>query len=212
MVLNIVFFLVSILILSVIYIILRRRIDKLTDPERLTNALAGDLDIILAEINQATERNVLVIEDKISELEKFIETAEKRITLLRKSLPAETKSQMIVQEKTPPSNPVKKQTVNPQIKSDSQFTLEMNSEKDTDDTAGELTYSHLNRLNTMSGMVTPLSVPEKRFSESESIQEKVLSLYKKGIDTSLIASNVGVNRGEVELIISLYKQTNGGFE
>lgn len=192
MILNIVFFLVSILILAVIYLVLRQRIDKLTDPERLTNALAGDLDIILAEINQATERNVLVIEDKINELEKFINTAEKRITLLKKALPADSSSAL---NTVKPPAPV----IKPDEKSDSQTV------------SGELTYSHLNRLNNMSGMVTPLKVPEKSIPEGAGVQEKVLALYKNGIDAALIAANVGVNRGEVELIISLYKQKNGGF-
>lgn len=190
MIINIVFFLISIIILAIIYIILRQRIDKLTDTKRLSNALAGDLDIILAEINQATERNIIIIEDKIKELDKIIETAEKRIVLLKKSVPAK-----------------------PAARALTQLALEIPSEKDKGQpNSGELSYSHLNRMSSMAGMITPLSITEKKPPESEKIQDQVLTLHKKGIDASLIASNIGVNRGEVELIISLYKQTNGGLD
>ena len=196
MVLNIVFFLVTILFLAIIYIFLRRRIDRLTDPDRISTSLAGDLDIILSEINQATERNILVIEDKIKELEDIIETAEKRITLLKKTVSKTDVGNIRPAEKTLPQKT-------------EQLSLDIPAE-DGVKTTGELTYSHLSRINMMSGMVTPLSVPEKTGEESEDIKKKVVSLHRNGIDPSIIASNVGINRGEVELIISLYTQVSGG--
>lgn len=196
MVLNIAFFLINILILAVIYILLIRRINKLTNPERITETLSGDLDIILSEINQATERNILVIEDKISELEDIIDKAEKRITLLKK-----------VEVSAPP---LPKPTVAPVEKTENtQLALDI-PVAELEEPAGELTYSHLNKLNTLGGMVTSMTVPEKNDSESIDIKEKVISLHRNGIDSAIIASNVGINRGEVELIISLYTQVRGG--
>ena len=190
MVLNIILILVNILVLALIYIILRRRIDKLTDTDLLTSTLTGELDIILSEINQATERNVLIIEDKINQLEEIIQTAEKRITLLRKSIQPEVKTPLV--KKAAPEKPVKPEE-----------NIQLEFEK------GELTYSHLNRMNVMSNMVTPLSVQEKTDEKSDSIKKKIIELHRSGIDTSMISANVGINRGEVELIISLYEQTNG---
>lgn len=196
MILNIVFFLINILILAVIYIILRRRLDKLSDPQRMTDSLTGDLDIILSEINQATERNILVIEDKVSELEEIIEIAEKRITLLRKAAAAE-----IMPKMKPPAEPAAV-SPSPEPESGRQLAFEIPT--------AELTYSHLNKLNTMSDMVTSMSVPEKNNAESGDMKEKIISLHRNGIDSAIIASNVGINRGEVELIIALYTQVNGG--
>ena len=189
MVFNILLFLVNILILAIIYILLRRRIDKLTDTERLTGTIAGDLDLILSEINQATERNVLIIEDKITVLEEIIEKAEKRITMLKKHAQNDVETKKL-------KVPIPHQKETPKVEQ------ELN----------ELTYTHLNKMQLMSEMVTPLTVAEKTRPKEDSVREKVIALYKNGIDASIIASNVGINRGEVELIISLYKQINGGHD
>ncbi len=193
MILNIIFFLISIMILAVIYILLRRRIDKLTDTDMVSDELSKNLDVILSEINQATDRNVLIIEDKIAALETIIDKAEKRITLLNKIVhsDADTAERAAVKDRENRKQDKLKET-------------------EPEPEPGELTYSHLNKMNIMSGLVTPLAIKEKIPENRETVKDKILSLYRNGIDAAIIASSVGVNRGEVELIISLYKQTNGG--
>ncbi len=195
MLLSIVFFLISILILAVIYILLRLRIDKLANPDNISKKLAGDLDIILSEINQATERNILIIEDKITELEALIETADKRITLLKKNS----------QDKVMPA--IRKDDSAALNKPRAEIESEQGTQLEFD--KNELTYSHLNKLNIMSGMVTPLTVSEKQSDDSDNVKERVIELYRNGFDPSIISANVGINRGEVELIISLYNQMGG---
>ncbi|MBI9105156.1 MAG: hypothetical protein JEZ04_00335 [Spirochaetales bacterium] len=160
--------LVNILILSIIYIILRRRIDRLTDNGRVTDELARELDTILAEINQATDRNILIIEDKIKELDLIIAKTEQRISLLRKD--------------------------------------ELKRPEPTELRKTDLTYSHLNRMNTMSALVTPLKVPEKIIEEEIDEKQKVIELYRSGLSASVISASIGLNMGEVELIISLFRQ------
>ena len=160
--------LINILILSVIYIFLSRRIERLTDTGKITKEIAGELDLILAEINQATDRNVMIIEDKINELDKAIEKAEHRISLLKKG-----------EAVSPPGAAEIKKT--------------------------ELTYSHLSRMSSMSGMVTPLKVEEKKADEVDE-RQRVIDLYRSGLDASLIAAGTGLNIGEIELIISLYRE------
>ncbi len=191
MILNIIFFLISIMILAVIYILLRRRIDKLTDTDMVSDELAKNLDVILSEINQATDRNVLIIEDKIAALETLIDKAEKRITLLNKIVhsDADTAERAAVKDRE---------------------NRKQDKIREPETEPGELTYSHLNKMNIMSGLVTPLAIKEKIPENRETVKDKILSLYRNGIDAAIIASSVGVNRGEVELIISLYKQTNSG--
>ncbi len=195
MILNIVFFLINILILAVIYIFLRLRIDKLANPDNISKKLAGDLDIILSEINQATERNILIIEDKITELEALIETADKRITLLKKKSDDKVMPAVIKDDSAASDKP------RAEIEPEQGTQLEFDK--------NELTYSHLNKLNIMSGMVTPLTVSEKQSEDSDNVKERVIELYRNGFDTSIISANVGINRGEVELIISLYNQMGG---
>ncbi len=195
MILNIVFFLINILILAVIYIFLRLRIDKLANPDNISKKLAGDLDIILSEINQATERNILIIEDKITELEALIETADKRITLLKKKSDDKVMPAVIKDDSAASDKP------GAEIEPEQGTQLEFDK--------NELTYSHLNKLNIMSGMVTPLTVSEKQSEDSDNVKERVIELYRNGFDTSIISANVGINRGEVELIISLYNQMGG---
>ena len=185
---NILLILINILVLAVIYIILRRRIDTLTDTERYSQSLTGELDLILSEINQATERNILVIEDKINELEQIIETAEQRIKLLKKSLKQNNHENST-------------ETAGKSAKAAEDVQLEFSGT--------ELTYNHLNRMTKMSKMVTPLIVEDRSDEKSESVKDRVIEHYKSGIDSNIIASSTGINRGEVELIISLYKQMHG---
>ncbi len=227
MMLNIVFFLISLMVLAVMYLFLRRRIDRLTDSERISEALSGDLDVILAEINQATERNILIIEDKIRELEEIIKTAEKRITLLRKAVPVEpaakslsgqaaehkaTVSDDSAERRQQPSNVRVDNERNAAGKANDQLLFEIPDQTGPEKNISELTYSHLNKMNTMSGMVTSLKVPEKKINESIDLKEKIIELHKSGIDSTIIASKLGVNRGEVDLIISLYMQTGYGHD
>ncbi|MDC7126680.1 MAG: hypothetical protein PQJ46_14005 [Spirochaetales bacterium] len=194
MVLNIIFFLVSIAILAVIYILLRKRIDKLTDTKKMSSEMSGELDIILSEINQATDRNIQIIEDRIKQLEELVEKADSRITLLDKK----TTTKEVISPK--------RHTPSPEKKSEKQIQLEI---PEKEDDKNELTYSHLNRMSVMSDMITPMAVTEKKTNGTIDIKQKIIALYKNGIDSSIIASNVGINLGEVELIISLYKQANG---
>ena len=165
MILNIVFFLINILILAIIYILLRRRLDRLTEPERITDALAGDLDIILSEINQATERNILIIEDKIKDLESVISTAEDRIKLLKKQAENESSRAIPGRQTTP---------VPDQKPEGGQLDLAIPPDGKSRSGEGELTYSHLSKMNAMSDLVTPLSVPGKSQPEGEDYKGKGL--------------------------------------
>jgi hypothetical protein len=183
MIFYIIVLLINILILSVIYIFLRKRVDKLTDTEKVTGELARELDTILAEINQATDRNVLIIEDKINELEQIISRTEKRISLLKKD------------EMRHPE-PVEAAKSAPQP----------SAVKTPETQQTELTYSHLNRMNTLSGLVTPLKVSEKIIETEIDEKQRVIELYRSGLDASVIAASMGLNMGEIELIISLFKQ------
>lgn len=185
--------LVNVLVLAVIYIFLVRRINRLTDTEKLTKSLTVELDLVLSEINQATERNILVIEDKINQLEDIIKTAEKRITLLKKSVPPENSP---LPEKVLKKSPPAPKSIYPE-----QFELASEESE-----SGELTYSHLNRMNKLAKVVAPLSVQDKNEESSNHVKKRIIELHKNGIDSKIIASNVRVNLGEVELIISLYNQ------
>ncbi len=173
MIFNIVLILINIIIFSVMYIVLVRRIDRHTDTERISESIIKDLDQVLAEINQATNRNIMLIEDKLTELNTTVETAEARIKLLKKN------------EMPRP--------VEIEIKDEPKKT--------------ELTYSTINKITNYSGIVSTVKSQVKS-EEGNDSKKKIIELYKSGLDSGLIAASLGVNRGEVELIISLYKQSN----
>ncbi len=171
MIFNIVIILINIIIFSVMYIILIRRIDRRTDPESISESIIRDLDLVLAEINQATDRNIMLIEDKLKELNSTVEKAEARIKLLKKNeMP---KTEVRVEE----------------------------PKKD------ELTYSTINKITNYSGIVSTVKSQVKTEDGVDS-KKRIIELYKSGLDSGLIAASLGVNRGEVELIISLYRQSN----
>lgn len=205
MIFYIVVILVNIMLASVMYIFLRKRIDKLTDTDKMTGDIARELDRILAEINQATDRNVMIIEDKKQELDQVILKAEQRISLLKKDIKL-TKSRQPsppaeIVKRPEPAAPAPEQIPEPAAKPVREAVAGI-----SETPQAELTYSHLNRMNTMSGLVTPLKVPEKILETEVDEKQRVIELYRSGLDAPVIAASMGLNMGEIELIISLYRQ------
>lgn len=70
--------------LTFMFLYLKRRIDKKLQTDSLLENVRKEINGILLEINRTTERNVGLIEDLILRLKEIMESANKRILVLRR--------------------------------------------------------------------------------------------------------------------------------
>ena len=66
----------------VLYLILKRKIEKSVNPRALIDEIRVEVDRIILELNNTTERNISLIEDKMNQLSELLEKADKKIMLL----------------------------------------------------------------------------------------------------------------------------------
>ena len=74
----------NIILLSILYLILSKRIAKTSQAKYALSSIRQEIEEIITELNQTTNRNVDLIEDRITRLSALIEKADKRITVLKK--------------------------------------------------------------------------------------------------------------------------------
>lgn len=65
-----------------LYLILKRKIEKSVNPRAFIDEIRVEVDRIILELNNTTERNISLIEDKINQLTELLEKADKKIMLL----------------------------------------------------------------------------------------------------------------------------------
>lgn len=68
----------------VLYVLLRRRIESRTDASALLAQVRDEVDRLIVELNQTTDRNVSLLEDRLASLADLLAQADKRIALLRR--------------------------------------------------------------------------------------------------------------------------------
>ena len=163
--------------LVVLYVLLRRRIDRAINASDPAQDLRDELSSVMVEINRTTEQNVILIEDRIDQLKRLMAEADKKIRLLHRENEKNDVSRQVYTnirrkprpaEAAPPAIDTTPQPVSP-------------ATADSDD-AG----------------LTP-----DRASPPESLDTRVLRLSREGFSAQDIATRLGSTVGEVELIISL---------
>ncbi len=65
------------------YFSLKRSLRRHLDPAAVLDEIRADVDGLIVDLNETTERNVAILEDKIAALSKVVEQADKRTMMLR---------------------------------------------------------------------------------------------------------------------------------
>jgi transcriptional regulator len=68
----------------IIYFVLKKKITRVLDPSSVLREIRGEVDRIIVELNQTTERNISLIEDRIRRVSELLEQADRKIGLLRR--------------------------------------------------------------------------------------------------------------------------------
>ena len=77
---------VCLLAIYSVYFLLNRKISHILDSEKILSRVDDEINNLILELNQTTERNLLLVEDRIKTLSNLIKDSDKSIILLNKEL------------------------------------------------------------------------------------------------------------------------------
>ena len=187
--------------LVLVYLLLRDRVRRAASAESRISEIREEVSRLLVELNQATDRNIALMEDKITVLNDAISTADKKIGLLRR----ETEKHDVGSQIYSRLAEGRRQRPTELTRRDAESAGYRDAESAGYRDAESAGYRD-------AALAPPLAVElseNPRHGAAEKPRgigpdaQRVMMLYRAGFSPSLIASRVGAPVGEVELIISL---------
>jgi outer membrane biosynthesis protein TonB len=85
----------NILVLLIIFFYFKHRIDKALSTDEIVKTVREEVDQMIVELNQTTNRNIGLIEDSVQRLTEALKKADKRIVLLNKEKELQKKSEQV---------------------------------------------------------------------------------------------------------------------
>jgi hypothetical protein len=113
----IIIILLQILGFAVIYIILKKMINNNQNQNAIIEKVKNELNSIMVEINQATEQNIGLIEDKINTISEILKNADKKINIMKRETEKHQVSSKIYDKILSNKKPVKLKKTEQIIKS-----------------------------------------------------------------------------------------------
>lgn len=169
---------ISLVAIATAVIVIRRMIDRRADSAAVMDEIRREVGAILTEMNQTTERNIELIEDRVARLQELIEQADRRLGTLRRETQKQEKADMVYSHLSRVAGaPLTDGSNEPSMK---------NPDKSI-------------------SPAEPIDTPEGNADTETpvSLKDRVLDLYRQGIPIERIASRVGTAVSEIELIVSL---------
>ena len=211
--------------LLLVYILLRDRVRRATSVDSQIAEVREEVSRLLVELNQTTDRNIALIEDRIARLNESLSAADKKIGLLRResekhdvgaqiySRLAEGRLRNMAPDAgMPPAvaagMPQSRQGMPPAVAAEREGVAAGMPPA----VAADLPRASLPPLAVELSTVPEarpmrrrdeLRVETGRAEEEPDLRQRVMNLHRAGFSLALIASRVGVPLGEVDLIISL---------
>jgi len=196
--------------LILVYLLLRDRVRRAASAEARVGEIREEVSRLLVELNQATDRNVALMEDRIAVLNEAISTADKKIGLLRRETEKHDVGSRIysrlAEGKAPRSfesgergvaRPSREGPTPPPVPP---LAVEL-SERPA--ASGPAEAARGPRGATVAGATEDAMANPPGAARAGDVRQRVMMLFRAGFSPSLIASRVGAPVGEVELIISL---------
>ena len=208
---------VNLAVVGTALVLFGRKVDRAMRRSTLLSQVQTEVQDILTELNQTTDRNIGLIENRISRLSRLIEDADRRITILDSEQEKAEKANLLhadIRERDPAKTPVQQRLF---TGDDAAYRIGTDIEKygRNSGPVAPRSVGHRNgtpgseggggsRDSTKSRVTTEGEDAIEKVSPGE-VRRTVLDLYRKGFDAKLIAGKIGKTLGEVELIISLEK-------
>ncbi len=222
---------IELLGLVIIYFLLKRKIEKALSLDSLLESVRKEVRALNIELNETTDRNISLIEDRVRSLHELLDEADRRIGVAKREQ-SRRETEAAVYTKLGRVAPILGNTeaqddiAVPQmpLRADSTSGFEPPvsgpSEKGQSEGVPELPRSE--SLNT--AQTEPIRLPlgtEKsgglKISQTQSVippktlREAALDLYRHGFSAEVIANKLGATVAEIELLISLEEGSRGEF-
>jgi len=214
-----------------VYLLLRDRVRRATSVESRMAEVRDEVSRLLVELNQATDRNIALMEDKIAALNDAISTADKKIGLLRRETEKHDVGSQIYSRLaegrprraavTTPAQAEAGRVERPVTESAEYRGAESAEYRGAEarqsapaapplavelseraDTRGRQPVDYRGTEADDGSAESPVPAGKHRAGAPD-VRQRVMMLSRAGFSPSLIAGRVGVPLGEVELIISL---------
>ncbi|ADN01884.1 hypothetical protein [Spirochaeta thermophila] len=180
--------------------LINRKIEQKVETLEFMNRVRRELEEILASCNETTDRNVSILEHRVSGLRKLVDRADKRIQVLQDLL---RRSEDLAPRAVPESG-------------EAGEPADRTTPPETERSSGEVGAPGTTRSpDTPEEPVVQGDIPSPREPNPvreiqgqkglSPLSETVLSLYRNGHPPERIARELGLTVGEVDLIISLEK-------
>jgi hypothetical protein len=163
----------------VLYAILSRRVRRELDARAVLDAIRDEVNGLVVELNQTTDRNIGLAEERMRSLKTLIDTADRKIQLASREF---EKHQIGVE-------------VYNKLKSSSLRRAQSGVENPKAD------QTHRGDENATPGTAPRGDEPQE--ADERPLADRVAELSRQGFDSRIIASRLGTTVGEVELILSL---------
>jgi type IV secretory pathway VirJ component len=178
--------------LLLIYALMRDRVRRATQASSQIAEIREEVSRLLVELNQTTDRNIALIEDRIAILNDQLGAADKKIGLLRRE-----------SEKHDVGTQVYSRLAEAKARTAAHVARPREARRDA---AADLFVGSGQASEQSPSLAVELSQGPARPREGDrapDMHERVMMLHRAGFSASLIASRVGAPLGEVELVISL---------
>lgn len=193
----------------ILMVVFYRRLSARFSPDRVLGEIRGELDRLVADLGRETDRDVALLENRIQGLRSLIEEADRRILLAERetekrrdeestlsalSRPSPALAPAPALEPAPVPAPAPAPAPNI-VESPNPASVESSVP-----TEGEYSRASIARARVSNG--------NRRVDPVIPVRERVLSLAYKGFSPDLIASNLSLSLGEVELILDMQQTLN----
>ena len=190
---------INLLFLAGLALFVNRRLTRLVQRQGFLKRIRSEIEAILVECNQTTDRNLALIEGRIHGLKALVEQADQRAMLLRRSFerpsaPPDYGELGYRAQSMPPIGPTAEPAPRPRPEPSEEQAGQSESSprpKSTEETAPH-----------------PEQSPQARQIEPPDRRSRIVELSRAGLRPEEIALQLGVPIGEVELVLSLEGDTS----
>jgi hypothetical protein len=191
--------------LLLVYVLLRDRVRRATTANAQIAEIRDEMSRLVVELNQTTDRNIALIEDRMGSLNELLSAADKKIGLLHREIEKHDVGTQVY-SRLADTRPTR---APPAAAGGASPAAAVGAPP-----AATPAMPPAAAAGVAQAAGTPLSVElsEQRGpgpgdasvpAGGPDLHQRVMMLHRSGFSSSLIASRVGVPLGEVELIISL---------
>jgi transposase-like protein len=189
------------------FFFLRWYISKRTDASRLLEEYRDEVSRLITEIHAATDRDELLVEERIKTLRKLLDDTEKRISVYTREIQRSRNSEAIYKKlgsgirEALDSIPVSSQKTTSQKTPSGKAPppVEINELPFSDEEKAPKTAS-VKKQRKRRTVKTP---PQKKLPEKPGKKRQIAQMALQGFSPSDIASNLGISLAEVDLALQL---------